>query len=149
MRTLEQFQTEVLAQLRKERDEKFAATYDNEAKVEAEAENARNQLANEKRDFLHKQAVERHAFEEEQAAKRQQIHIAYYSGRASIKHLRRAINEEYADQFGRVFQQYNQERMEAGESPIIYQKDGKAIEVKEHENRQKSAEENNNESHAV
>lgn len=149
MRTLEQFQTEVLAQLRKERDEKFAATYDNEAKVEAEAENARNQLANEKRDFLHKQAVERHAFEEEQAAKRQQIHIAYYSGRASIKRLRRAINEEYADQFSRVFQQYNQERMEAGESPIVYQKDGKAIEVKEHENRQKSAEENNNESHAV
>lgn len=149
MRTLEQFQKEVLAQLRKERDDKFAATYDNEAKVTAEAENARNQLDNEKRDFLHKQAEERHAFEEEQAAKRQQIHLAYYSGRALIKRLRRAINEEYADQFGRVFQQYNQERMKAGELPIVYQKGGKAIEVKKQENQQESAEENNNESHAV
>lgn len=149
MRTLEQFQTEVLAQLRKERDDKFAATYNDEAKVEAEAENARNQLDNEKREFLHKQAEERHAFEEEQAVKRQQIHIAYCSGRASIKRLRRAINEEYADQFGRVFQQYNQERKEAGELPIVYQKGGKAIEVKEQDSQQEQIEENNSESHAV
>lgn len=131
MRTLEEFQKEVLAPLRKERDDKqkeahiiknAAGTVSSAQKkdlLEKEKEFADKQKAALK-DFMRQQAVERKKFKIEQAAVRAKIHATYQFAVQEEKMARRRANEEFMDKISVAFHEYNMDRVAAGEQPISY-----------------------------
>jgi len=135
MRTVEQFQQDVLTPLRKERDEKMMATYDRENSLKANYQREKNSMQEDKIAFLKKQKDELKAFKQQQAfdlgvfntglnTRVTNAYNIFKKGIAQVKTDRRAINENYQDKIGVAFARYNEERKKAGESPVVYEHGG-------------------------
>lgn len=131
MRTLEQFQKEVLAPLRKERDDKHAealkiktdggAAFAKRKKeiVEKEGEFKEHQKSCLK-EFLSKQTLEKKAFFVLQDAERADAYAQYQKATQDYKISKRRANEEYMDKLAIAFSEYKKERVAAGEQPVYY-----------------------------
>ena len=131
MRTLEEFQKEVLAPLRKERDEKQAAALEIKTKagekfmkrkkdiMEKESEFKAHQKSCLK-EFLGKQTLEKKSFFVLMDAERTDAHAQYQKASHDSKVANRRANEEYMDKLGIAFAEYNKERVAAGEQPVYY-----------------------------
>lgn len=131
MRTLEQFQKEVLAPLRKERDDKHAealkiktdggAAFAKRKKeiVEKEGEFKEHQKSCLK-EFLSKQTLEKKSFFVLQDAERADAYAQYQKATQDYKIAKRRANEEFMDKIGIAYAEYNKERVAAGEQPVYY-----------------------------
>ena len=131
MRTLEEFQKEVLAPLRKERDEKQVAALEIKTKagekfmkrkkdiMEKESEFKAHQKSCLK-EFLGKQTLEKKSFFVLMDAERTDAHAQYQKASHDSKVASRRANEEYMDKLGIAFAEYNKERVAAGEQPVYY-----------------------------
>lgn len=133
MRTLEQFQKEVLAPLRKERDDKqdaareirskAAADYMEAKKVISEKEHAFKELQEQALEaFLRQQLIDRKAYKLLLTAERTDACAKYDKAKHDEKIAKRRANEEYMDKVGIAFAEYNKDRVSAGEQPIYYEK---------------------------
>ena len=133
MRTLQEFQSDVLTPLRKERDEKMMATYDHISSLKSQYQREGNERQEEKiafmkeqkealKAFLKQQAFDLGAFNAKLAIRKTNSFNIFSNGMARIKQERRAINETYQDKIGLAFSRYNKERMAAGEAPVFYDK---------------------------
>ena len=133
MRTLEEFQKEVLAPLRKERNEKQEAALEIKTKAGAEfmkrqkdiMEKEKEFKAHQKaclKEFLSKQTLEKKSFFVLMDAERTDAHAQYQKAAHNSKVANRRANEEYMDKVGIAFTEYNKERASAGEQPIYYEK---------------------------
>lgn len=133
MRTVEQFQQDVLAPLRKERDEKMMATYDHENSLKANYQRETNEIREDKIAFCKKQKDELKAFQKQQnfdlgifnnglGTRKTNAFNIYRKGMHQVKQDRRTINETFQDKIGVAYARYNKERMEAGEAPVVYDK---------------------------
>lgn len=131
MRTLEQFQKEVLAPLRKERDDKqdaareirskAAADYMEAKKVISEKEHAFKELQEQALEaFQRQQLIDRKAYKLLLTAERADACAKYDKARHDEKIAKRRANEEYMDKVGIAFAEYNKERVAAGEQPVYY-----------------------------
>ena len=131
MRTLEQFQKEVLAPLRKERDDKHAEAL--KIKTDGGAAFAKRKKeivekvgefkAHQKsclKEFLSKQTLEKKAFFVLQDAERADAYAQYQKATQDYKISKRRANEEYMDKLAIAFAEYNKERVAAGEQPVYY-----------------------------
>lgn len=138
MRTLEEFQKEVLAPLREERDKKSKAAA--QARIKASEElSKRKQEIQEKehefkvseeateKEFKNKQILERRAFKVKIIAQRADAHAKYQKANFDSKAANRRANEEYMDKLGIAFAEYNKERVTAGYQPISYNKVGEIL----------------------
>lgn len=141
MRTLEEFQKEVLAPLRKERDKKHEValkikTDGGEAFAKRKKELLDKEVEFKERqksslkEFLGKQSLQKKSFFVQQDADRAEAHAKYQKASHDYKIAKRRANEEYMDKLAIAFAEYNKERVAAGEQPIYYDK-----------HREKSAEE--------
>lgn len=131
MRTLEEFQKEVLAPLRKERDEKLEValkikTEGGEAfakrkkkLLDKEVEFKERQKSSLK-EFLGKQTLEKKSFFVQQDADRAEAHAQYLKANHDYKVAKRRANEEFMDKIGIAYAEYNKERVAAGEQPVYY-----------------------------
>ena len=131
MRTLEEFQKEVLTPLRKERDDKYAvalkiktdagAAFAKRKKeiVEREVEFKEYQKSCLK-EFLSKQTLEKKAFFVLQDAERADAHAQYQKATQDYKIAKRRGNEEFMDKVAIAYAEYNKERVAAGEQPVYY-----------------------------
>ena len=131
MRTLEQFQKEVLAPLRKERDNKHAAALKiktdggaafakrKKELVEKEGKFKEHQKSCQK-EFLAKQTMEKKSFFVLRDAERIDAHAQYQKAAHDYKIAKRRANEEYMDKLAIAFAEYNKERVAAGEQPVCY-----------------------------
>lgn len=133
MRTLEEFQKEVLAPLRKERDDKqdaarearsnAAAEYMLAKKKIQEKEHAFKELQEQVLEaFIHQQLIDRQAYKLLLTAERTDACAKYDKAKHDEKIAKRRANEEYMDKVGVVFASYNNDRVTAGEQPIYYEK---------------------------
>lgn len=133
MRTLEQFQKEVLAPLRKEREDKQNAAAQARVKASEELSKRKQEIQmkehefkvaqeQETKEFANKQALERKAFKMLLIAERADAHAQYQKAHYDCKTANRRANEEYMDKIGIAFAQYNKERVSAGEQPVYYEK---------------------------
>lgn len=133
MRTLEEFQKEVLAPLRKERDDKqdaarearsnAAAEYMLAKKKIQEKEHAFKELQEQVLEaFIHQQLIDRKAYKLLLTAERTDACAKYDKAKHDEKIAKRRANEEYMDKVGVVFARYNNDRVTAGEQPIYYEK---------------------------
>ena len=133
MRTLEEFQKQVLAPLRKERDDKHAAAlkiktdggavFAKRKKELLEKEGAfKNHQKSCLKEFLGKQMMEKKAFFILQDAERADAHAQYLKANQDYKAAKRRANEEYMDKLAVVFAEYNKDRVAAGEQPVYYDK---------------------------
>lgn len=131
MRTVTEFQKDVLAPLRKERDEKMMATYDRENAIKEAYARERSILVEEKIAFLKKQKDDLEAFKKQQnfdlgtfcneaRTRKSNAFDIYHKGIYTVKQDRRTINETYQDRLGEAFARYNKERTAAGEYPVDY-----------------------------
>lgn len=120
MRTLQEFQNEVLAPLRKERDEKMNTNYQKVTDASLAAAKAREQCDADKRDFLKKQRAEREVFEGQLEARRAEIFLNHTKAVNQAKIERRNINEDYNNQVHLACAEYNKDRVAAGEVPLMY-----------------------------
>lgn len=131
MRTLEEFQKEVLVPLREERDKKHAAALEIKTKAGAEFMKRKKDLLNKEvefkehqksclKEFLSKQTLEKKAFFVLQDAERTDAHAQYQKASHDSKVANRRANEEYMDKLGIAFAEYNKERVAAGEQPVYY-----------------------------
>ena len=131
MRTLTEFQNEVLTPLRKDRDQKMQATYDEEHAIKKHYAEVKNQLFEERAAFERQQAEEHKAFLREQGIKLKSFlckqkeasgkaYDTWHEGCCKVKIQRRSIQEGYQDQFGLAVSEYNKERIAAGTPPIDY-----------------------------
>ena len=131
MRTLEQFQKEVLAPLRKERDDKHAEAL--KIKTDGGAAFAKRKKeivekvgefkAHQKsclKEFLSKQTLEKKAFFVLQDAERADAYAQYQKATQDYKIAKRRANEEFMDKIGIAYAEYNKERVAAGEQPVYY-----------------------------
>ena len=131
MRTLEQFQKEVLAPLRKERDDKHAEAL--KIKTDGGAAFAKRKKeivekvgefkAHQKsclKEFLSKQTLEKKAFFVLQDAERTDAYAQYQKATQDYKIAKRRANEEFMDKIGIAYAEYNKERVAAGEQPVYY-----------------------------
>ena len=118
MRTLKQFQDEVLAPLRKEREDKIEKKTNEQSQQLAKLNRELDSLRNELLEFKLKQASSLAAFRNKQTAKRKEINEQIFALRYQIKHSRVLINEEHQNKLGLAFAEYNRERREAGFLPI-------------------------------
>ena len=131
MRTLEQFQKEVLAPLRKERDDKHAEAL--KIKTDGGAAFAKRKKeivekvgefkAHQKsclKEFLSKQTLEKKAFFVLQDAERADAYAQYQKATQDYKISKRRANEEFMDKIGIAYAEYNKERVAAGEQPVYY-----------------------------
>lgn len=118
MRTLKQFQDEVLAPLRKEREDNIEKKTNEQtqqlAKLQCELDSLRDDLL----EFKLKQHASLAAFRNKQTARRSEINEQIFALRYKIKHNRVLINEEHQNKLGLAFAEYNRERREAGILPI-------------------------------
>ena len=133
MRTLEEFQKEVLAPLRKEREDKQEAALEIKTKAGAEFMKRKKDImekevefkAHQKaclKEFLSKQTLEKKSFFVLMDAERTDAHAQYQKAAHDSKVANRRANEEYMDKVGIAFAQYNKERVSAGEQPVYYEK---------------------------
>ena len=133
MRTLEEFQKEVLAPLRKERDDKqdaarearsnAAAEYMLAKKKIQEKEHAFKELQEQVLEaFIHQQLIDRKAYKLLLTAERTDACAKYDKAKHDEKIAKRRANEEYMDKVGVAFARYNNDRVTAGEQPIYYEK---------------------------
>lgn len=133
MRTLEQFQKEVLAPLRKERNEKQEAALEIKTKAGAEFMKRKKDIMEKEKEFkehqkaclkefLSKQTLEKKSFFVLMDAERTDAHAQYQKAAHNSKVANRRANEEYMDKVGIAFTEYNKERASAGEQPIYYEK---------------------------
>lgn len=127
MRTLQEFQNEVLAPLRKERDEKMNTNYQKVTDASLAAAKAREQCDADKRDFLKKQRAEREIFEGQLEARRAEIFLNHTKAVNRAKIERRNINEDYNNQVHLACAEYNKDRVAAGEAPLVYFSSKKAL----------------------
>ena len=118
MRTLKQFQDEVLAPLRKEREDNIEKKTNEQtqqlAKLQCELDSLRDDLL----EFKLKQHASLAAFRNKQTARRSEINEQIFALRYKIKHNRVLIKEEHQNKLGLAFAEYNRERREAGILPI-------------------------------
>jgi hypothetical protein len=133
MKTLEEFQKQVLTPLRKERDDKqdaarevrsnAAAEYMKAKKMIEEKEHAFKELQEQVLEvFIHQQLLDRKAYKLLLTAERTDACAKYDKAKHDEKIAKRRANEEYMDKVGIAFSQYNKERVTAGEQPIYYEK---------------------------
>lgn len=133
MRTLEQFQKEVLAPLRKERNDKQKTALEIKTKAGAEFMKHKKDImekevefkAHQKaclKEFLSKQTLEKKSFFVLMDAERTDAHTQYQKAAHESKVANRRANEEYMDKVGIAFAQYNEERVSSGEQPVYYEK---------------------------
>lgn len=133
MRTLEEFQKEVLAPLRKERDDKQDAAREARSNAAAEYMQAKkkieeNELAFKELQeqvleaFIHQQLIDRKAYKLLLTAERTDACAKYDKAKHDEKIAKRRANEEYMDKVGVAFARYNNDRVTAGEQPIYYEK---------------------------
>lgn len=131
MRTLEEFQKEVLAPLRKERDEKHVValkikTDGGEAFAKCKKELLDKEVEFKERqksslkEYLAKQTLEKKSFFVQQKADRAEVHAQYQKANFDYKIAKRRANEEYMDKLAIAFAEYNKERVAAGEQPVYY-----------------------------
>ena len=131
MRTLEQFQKEVLAPLRKERDDKQEAALEIKTKAGAEFMKRKKDIMEKEKEFkehqksclkefLSKQTLEKKSFFVLQDAERADAHAQYQKATQDYKIAKRRANEEYMDKLAIAFAEYNKERVAAGEQPVYY-----------------------------
>lgn len=131
MRTAEQFQQDVLAPIRKERDEKMMATYDRENSLKANYQRETNEIREDKIAFCKRQKEELKAFQKQQVfdmgifnnglgTRKTNAFNIYHKGMYQVKQDRRTIQETFQDKIGAAYARYNKERMEAGEAPVVY-----------------------------
>ena len=131
MRTLEEFQKEVLAPLREERDKKHEVALKIKAKAGAEFMKRKKDImekeiefkAHQKsclKEFLGKQTLEKKSFFVLMDAERTDAHAQYQKASHDSKVANRRANEEYMDKLGIAFAEYNKERVAAGEQPVYY-----------------------------
>ena len=131
MRTLEEFQKEVLAPLRKERDKKHEVALEIKGKAGAEFMNRKKELLNKEvefkehqksclKEFLSKQNLEKKAFFVQQDADRAEAHAQYQKATQDYKIAKRRANEEFMDKLAIAYAEYNKERVAAGEQPVYY-----------------------------
>lgn len=118
MRTLREFQDEVLAPLRKEREDNIERETKEQseqlAKLNCELDSLRDDLL----EFKSKQVASLAAFRNKQTARRAEINEKIFALRYQIKHHRVLINEEHQNKLGLAFAEFNRERREAGLLPI-------------------------------
>ena len=131
MRTLEEFQKEVLAPLREERDKKHSealkiktsagAAFAKRKKdiMEKESEFKAHQKSCLK-EFLSKQTLEKKSFFVQQDADRTDAHAQYQKATQDYKIAKRRANEEFMDKLAIAYAEYNKERVAAGEQPVYY-----------------------------
>lgn len=133
MRTLEEFQKEVLAPLRKERDDKQDAAREARSNAAAEYMQAKkkieeNELAFKELQeqvleaFIHQQLIDRKAYKLLLTAERTDACAKYDKAKHDEKIAKLRANEEYMDKVGVAFARYNNDRVTAGEQPIYYEK---------------------------
>ena len=131
MRTLEEFQKEVLAPLREERDKKYEVALEIKAKAGAEFMNRKKELLNREvdfkerqksslKEFLGKQTLEKKSFFVQQRAERADAHPQYQKATQDYKIAKRRANEEFMDKVAIAYAEYNKERVSAGEQPVYY-----------------------------
>ena len=131
MRTLEEFQKEVLAPLRKERDKKHEVALEIKGKAGAEFMNRKKELLNKEvefkerqksslKEFLGKQTLEKKSFFVQQRAERADAHAQYQKATQDYKIAKRRANEEFMDKLSIAYAEYNKERVAAGEQPVYY-----------------------------
>ena len=131
MRTLEEFQKEVLAPLREERDKKYEVALEIKAKAGAEFMNRKKELLNKEvefkecqksslKEFLGKQTLEKKSFFVQQRAERSDAHAQYQKATQDYKIAKRRANEEFMDKLAIAYAEYNKERVAAGEQPVYY-----------------------------
>lgn len=131
MRTLEQFQKEVLAPLRKERDDKHSAALKIKTDGGAAFAKCKKEIVEKEREFkehqksclkefLSKQTLEKKSFFVLQDAERADAHAQYQKATQDYKIAKRRANEEYMDKLAIAFAEYNKERVAAGEQPVYY-----------------------------
>lgn len=120
MRTLKQFQDEVLAPLRKEREDNFERKTKEQSEHLAKLNRELDVLRDDLLEFKSKQAVSLAAFRNKQTARRAEINEKIFALRYQIKHHRVLINEEHRNKLGLAFAEYNRERREAGLLPIAF-----------------------------
>ena len=118
MRTLKQFQDEVLAPLRKEREDKIGKKTNEQNRQLVKLHRELDSLRDELFEFKSKQAASLAAFRNEQTSRRTKINEQIFALRYQIKHNRVLINEEHQNKLGLAFAEYNRERREAGLLPI-------------------------------
>jgi hypothetical protein len=131
MRTLEEFQKEVLAPLRKERDDKHAAALKIKTDAGAAFAKRKKEIVEKEgeykeyqklclKEFLSKQALEKKSFFVLQDAERTDAHAQYLKANQEYKAAKRRANEEYMDKLAVAFAEYNKDRVAAGEQPVSY-----------------------------
>ena len=131
MRTLEEFQKEVLAPLREERDKKHEVALEIKGKAGAEFMNRKKELLNKEvefkerqksslKEFLGKQTLEKKSFFVQQRAERADAHAQYQKATQDYKIAKRRANEEFMDKVAIAYAEYNKERVAAGEQPVYY-----------------------------
>ena len=131
MRTLEEFQKEVLAPLRKERDKKQAAALEIKTKAGAEFMKRKKEIVEKEvefndhqkyflKEFLSKQTLEKKSFFVLMDAERIDAHAQYQKANQDYKIAKRRANEEFMDKVAIAYAEYNKERVAAGEQPVYY-----------------------------
>lgn len=131
MRTLEEFQKEVLAPLREERDKKHEVALKIKTKAGAEFMKRKKDLLNKEvefkerqksslKEFLGKQTLEKKSFFVQQDADRAEAHAQYQKATQQYKIAKRRANEEFMDKVAIAYAEYNKERVAAGEQPVYY-----------------------------
>lgn len=131
MRTLEEFQKEVLAPLRKERDNKYETALKIKADGGAEFMKRKKELLDKEvefkerqksslKEFLGKQTLEKKSFFVQQDADRADAYAKYSKASHDYKIAKRRANEEYMDKLAIAYAEYNKERVAAGEQPVYY-----------------------------
>ena len=131
MRTLEEFQKEVLVPLREERDKKHEVALKIKTKAGAEFMKRKKELLNKEvefkeyqksclKEFLSKQTLEKKAFFVLQDAERADAHAQYQKATQDYKIAKRRANEELMDKLAIAYAEYNKERVAAGEQPVYY-----------------------------
>jgi hypothetical protein len=125
MRTLKQFQDEVLRPLREERDRKFMENYKKESEARTNYFNVKAYVEEEKREMVARHseellavkerlAQERHSAELEWQKRKAQACDACRTICAEVKAARRTANETYNDGLSRACSEYNRERIAEG-----------------------------------
>lgn len=133
MRTLEQFQKEVLAPLRKEREDKQNEAALARVKASEELSKRKQEIWHKEhefkvaqeqalKEFVNSQTLERKAFKMLLIAERADASAQCQKAHYDCKTANRRANEEYMDKVGIAFAQYNKERVAAGEQPVYYEK---------------------------
>ena len=131
MRTLEEFQKEVLAPLREERDKKHEValkikTDGGEAFAKRKKELLNKEVEFKERqksslkEFIGKQTLEKKSFFVHQDADRAEAHAQYQKATQDYKIAKRRANEEFMDKLAIAYAEYNKERVAAGEQPVYY-----------------------------